>query len=125
MGETLTADELHELNRLAAALQAAESIGLPALICLLTVALNEGLSVSQLAEQTRTPQQSVSRYVAVLLGRYQMDAGSNFEPLIEQRISQSDPRKRSLYLTEAGAELIKQLVRPAQFVAGGAINVSG
>lgn len=95
------------LRRLSAALAAAEHLGLPALICLLEIALDEGLSASELAERTGAPQQSVSRYVSMLLGRYQSpNMIEAIEPLIEQRINLVDPRKRSLYITETGSGLI-------------------
>lgn len=87
------------------------SLGLPHLICLLTVAAKPGLSVNDLAEETGYPQQSVSRYAAVLLGRYENPTGLPFEnPLLEQSINPSDPRRRAVRLTRAGTEFVEKLI---------------
>jgi DNA-binding MarR family transcriptional regulator len=90
-----------------------EALGLPQLVCLLTIALEPGLSVNELAERTGYPQQSASRYAALLLGRYENPVGQNISsPLIEQTINPSDPRKRSLHLTRSGEAFIVTLLSP-------------
>jgi DNA-binding MarR family transcriptional regulator len=90
-------------------------IGLPQLLALLTIASEPGLSVNELADRLRMPQQTASRHVAVLAGRYQgmfgamasEDAGrSKLEPLITQEISQSDPRRRALIISTQGRALL-------------------
>jgi DNA-binding MarR family transcriptional regulator len=102
-----SAEERQFLGRLQSQLAAVESLGLPSLISLLAIARNEGLSVTDLAEETGLPQQSVSRYVSMLLGRYQLEAMSDSPiALIEQRINPADPRKRALFLTDSGRETI-------------------
>jgi DNA-binding MarR family transcriptional regulator len=111
MSEFLTDAERQFLPNVIRALAGAEAIGLPALICLLEIAYSDSVSVTEIVDRTGMPQQSVSRYVSVLMGRYQSEfASSSFEPLIEQRINRTDPRKRSLHLTNAGAELARGIL---------------
>jgi DNA-binding MarR family transcriptional regulator len=90
-------------------------IGLPQLLALLAIAGEPGLSVNELADRLGMPQQTASRHVAVLAGRYQgmfgamasEDAGrSKLEPLITQEISQSDPRRRALIISTQGRVLL-------------------
>ena len=78
-------------------------LGLPLLLTLLAIAHKPGLSVNELAERINVPQQTASRYVASLQGRYDMP-GREIGPLalVNVEISQLDPRRRSLYLTPAG-----------------------
>jgi hypothetical protein len=46
-----------------------------------------------------------------LIGRYQDDFGQNQPiPLVEQRVSVADPRKRALYLTPHGREVVKAII---------------
>lgn len=91
-------------------LAAMDGLGLPHLVCLIRIALEPGLSVNDLADRTGFPQQSVSRYLGLLLGRYQFDTLSpSFVPLVDQRIHPGDPRRRALYLTEAGETSIQRL----------------
>jgi DNA-binding MarR family transcriptional regulator len=88
-------------------------LSLQQLVALLTIGTDPGLSVNELAERMRIPQQSASRHVAFLTGRYQIDpTDSPPEVLIEQRISPSDPRSRALYLTSAGQALVAGVVGP-------------
>jgi DNA-binding MarR family transcriptional regulator len=80
-------------------------------ISLLTVALEPGLSVNELAERIRSPQQSASRYAAALLGRYQsLTSEIEREPLIVQQINPEDPRKRALFLNETGREIVARMI---------------
>jgi DNA-binding MarR family transcriptional regulator len=83
------------------------------------IALEPGLSVNELSERMAMPQQSTSRYVATLLGRYQTLAESvggesagraRLDPLIVQEISQVDPRRRALFLSEYGEAFIKKML---------------
>ena len=89
-------------------LVAGESISLEVLIALLTIALEPGLSVNELADRLGVPQQTGSRYAAILLGRYQEpDIASRQQtkwPLVHQEVHAEDPRKRAMFLTERGKE---------------------
>jgi DNA-binding MarR family transcriptional regulator len=99
-----------DAERLEAVLRALRSIGndlsLPMLITLAVIARNPGLSVNDLAERIEVPQQTASRYVAILQGRYQLVGGSEntfgSKPLISLQVSANDPRRRALFLTEHG-----------------------
>lgn len=93
----------------------------------LAIARRQGLSVQELADELGVPQSSASRYVKALVG-YEYKEGK-FGPinwkvghqgygLVEQRINEQEPRKRSLVLTEAGVALVKGL----QDVLDGARN---
>lgn len=117
--------EDRRLKHLIEVLRGTEHLGLPALICLLTIGLEDGLSVTELAERTGAPQQSVSRYVAMLLGRYQSEALTTFEPLIDQRISLNDPRKRALHLTREGRHLVEELLSLTRADKRAEAHVSG
>lgn len=93
------------------ALMAVQSeLSLPQLVALLTIALEPGLSVNDLADRIGLPQQTASRYVAVLLGRYETPGQSPLHPLISQAVSEDDPRKRALFLTAAGQALVRRLL---------------
>ena len=88
-----------------------EALGLPHLVCLLAIEARAGLSVNELASATRYPQQSVSRYIALLLGRYENAVGPSIvEPLVEQSISATDPRRRALTLTPTGHALVQNFM---------------
>ena len=76
------------------------------LVCLFTIAAEPGLSVKDLADRTGTPQASASRYVSVLLGRYQGLEESPLTPLILQKISEKDPRRRALFINDHGREIV-------------------
>ena len=80
------------------------------LVTLLTVALRPGLSVNELAEQIGAPQQSASRYSAVLLGRYQTPDSDFREPLIIQEVNPDDPRRRALFLSDKGREVVAGMI---------------
>ena len=87
------------------------TLGLPQLQAIVVVGASPGLSVNELAERLNVPQQTASRYVAQLTGRYQEIGETSLpEPMIEQRVSLSDPRKRALYLTWHGRTTIEKLI---------------
>ena len=99
------------LLQLQGGLSAAEGLSLANLVCLIAIGLEPGISVNELAERTGYPQQSVSRYVGTLLGRYQEDDQEHsFFPLIEQSINKDDPRKRALQTTLEGEGILRRLV---------------
>ena len=86
-------------------------LSLPQLVCLLTIASSPGLSVNELAEQAGLPQQTASRHVSVLMGRYEAIAGvAPSEAMIRQGISDEDPRRRSLFLTPFGQDVVDRFV---------------
>jgi DNA-binding MarR family transcriptional regulator len=86
------------------------NLSLAQLVALATIAIEPGLSVNELADRLKIPQQTASRHVAVLTGRYQSDlADAPLEALIIQQINENDPRKRALYLTLEGLEFIAAL----------------
>jgi len=80
-------------------------------VALLTLAIEPGLSVNELADRTKTTQQSTSRYVSILMGRYDTDlfTSTSMQPLVAQEINAEDPRKRALFLTEAGWQFVASL----------------
>ena len=81
-------------------------MSLPLLVALLAIAMEPGLSVSDLAERIGAPQQTASRYSAFLQGRYEIpgDNTSLFvhTPFVTLEISPVDPRRRALTLTRHG-----------------------
>lgn len=86
-------------------------LSLPQLVCLLTIASSPGLSVNDVADACGIPQQTASRHVSVLLGRYEtVGGGGPAEALIHQGVSDEDPRKRSLFLTQYGEHMVTTLL---------------
>ena len=79
---------------------------LPLALTLLHIARSPGISVGELAEIMDVPQQTASRYVGTLLGRYQAPGNDNSDfankSLIDLGISKEDPRRRTLILTPPG-----------------------
>lgn len=97
-------------------------------LALTAIAQTPGLSVNELAENLGLPQQTVSRHVAILLGRYQTapdQPPATLATLIRQEISASDPRRRALFLSDDGVALLKALAsntpanRPSTTKLGG------
>ena len=88
-----------------------ETLGLPLLLVLAAIAREPGLSVNDLADRLNAPQQTASRHVSTLQGRYAAP-GRDFgaTPLITIEVSRSDPRKRALHLTRAGAARLKRVL---------------
>lgn len=85
-------------------------LGLGQAVALLTIAAEPGLSVNDLADRLELPQQTASRYAAILLGRYEAaGAAGPSEALISQEVSVDDPRRRALFLTPEGEALIARL----------------
>lgn len=89
-------------------------LSVPLLVSLVAIARHPGISVNELASLTDTPQQSASRYVAILQGRYEMPAQPNGAlsrgALISLEINADDPRKRALYLTPRGRDRVKRFL---------------
>ncbi len=111
IGEVVTAHlDTLRLTRLEEALQSLEpEMTLPLLQTLLAIARSPGMSVNELADRMGSPQQSASRYVAILSGRYQSPASASTwlsKPLLRFAIPEDDPRRRALFLTDLGAEKV-------------------
>jgi DNA-binding MarR family transcriptional regulator len=108
-------------KRLDAVLAALRSLGgdlsLPLLVTLVAIARDPGLSINELSDRIEVPQQTASRYVAILQGRYQMASGSANpfagQPLVSLEVSANDPRRRALFLTPQGrtrlADILEKL----------------
>lgn len=95
---------------LAAALLAEidSDLGLALTRVLLEAALRPGLSINELADRLGVPQQTASRHVAMLQGRYEQ-LNPTIRPgaaLVSLEISLEDPRKRALFLTKDGQKRI-------------------
>jgi DNA-binding MarR family transcriptional regulator len=88
-----------------------QSMGLSLLLALAAVAREPGLSVNALADRLGVPQQTASRYVASLQGRYETP-GRHLGPLplLAIDVSAADPRKRSLSLTAAGRARLEEVL---------------
>ena len=98
--------------KLRRSLAKAPELSLPQLTALLTIAMRPGISVNDLADDNGFTQQTASRYVAVLSGRYQaLDSGEPSDALITQSVNETDPRRRALNLTEAGHWLVEAMVQ--------------
>src|SRR5262245_20485732 len=85
------------------------ALELPMMLVLLAIAKSPGLSINDLGELIGVPQQTASRYVAILQGRYQSPGQINTfarHPLVSYEVSADDPRRRALYLTERGSARI-------------------
>jgi DNA-binding MarR family transcriptional regulator len=98
---------------LAALRSMASDLSLPLLITLVAIARDPGLSINELADRIQVPQQTASRYVAILQGRYQMAGGGNTfanEPLLSLEVSVNDPRRRALYLTPQGKARLEDIL---------------
>jgi DNA-binding MarR family transcriptional regulator len=94
----------------AAFLNCQSEISLPQALALIAIARHPGLSVNELAERLDQPQQTVSRHVSVLLGRYQTSETIVPRAFIRQEINVNDPRSRALFLSADGQAFLKALV---------------
>lgn len=92
-------------------LEQMDGISTIAVMALITITQRPGISVNELAELLRVPQQSASRCVSVLLGRYSDIGEENLLPVfISQTINENDPRKRSLAPTAAGIRFLTKML---------------
>ncbi|WP_288142168.1 MarR family winged helix-turn-helix transcriptional regulator [Mesorhizobium sp.] len=108
----LTSDQRETIRRLNSALRPVrDQLNLAHLASLLTIAAEPGLSVNDLAERVAVPQPSASRFVSVLIGRYQSSDGVPPIPLIAQEVSTDDPRRRALFLNAHGHEVVQAILR--------------
>jgi DNA-binding MarR family transcriptional regulator len=93
--------------------KAEPELSIPLLRTLLAVAVNENLSVNELADHIEVPQQTASRYVAILQGRYQTsEAGASLAraPLLTHRASSTDLRRYELVLTPKGGARVQAIL---------------
>jgi DNA-binding MarR family transcriptional regulator len=98
-----------------ALLNVKSDVSLPQLVSLIAIGLKPGISVNELADLIDAPQQSASRYVSVLAGRYDGPPGVGVpDVLITQEISAADPRKRALYLSVEGRRLVQRMLSASQ-----------
>lgn len=107
--------QISVLSALSNLLEWVESdLGLPLSRTLVAVSLQPGLSVNELAERLGVPQQTASRYVAILQGRYEAPSTpltvSARTPLLTLEVSQVDPRRRALFVTPEGEKRIGKLI---------------
>lgn len=111
MKTDFTASETSRLDTIFKAFSKYQAeISLPQALALIAIARNPGLSVNELAERLDQPQQTVSRHVAVLLGRYQISETVVPRAFIRQEVNAKDPRSRALFLSPEGQSLLKTLV---------------
>jgi DNA-binding MarR family transcriptional regulator len=105
----------NQLKALLAGLQSLDAdISMPLLVTLIAVGESPGLSIGELAEKIDAPQQSASRYIAILMGRYQSPGETQplraNRPLLKVEISPDDPRRRSILLTDHGTATLKNFL---------------
>lgn len=115
-------EEVQRIRALAQALGSVEQeLTLPQVIALLAIASRPGLSVNDLADAMGMPQQTASRHVASLVGRHHHVSKKlgflSFEleysfrrHLVVQEVNQADPRRRALYLSTLGRQVVDKLL---------------
>lgn len=89
-------------------------LSLPLLVTLAAIARYPGLSINELADRIDVPQQTASRYVGILQGRYHMlGQSSTFAnaPLLTTQVSVDDPRRRALFLTKVGQARLSSILQ--------------
>lgn len=116
MGTTTNAAKLRQDARLEGAFRLLRSLqpdlNLSLAVTLLAVAREPGLSVNELADRVSAPQQTVSRYVAILQGRYELLGDESFapHPLLTLEVSAQDPRRRAIFLTPHGTTRVLEIL---------------
>lgn len=80
-------------------------------MCFIEIALNEGCSVTNLADKTNLALSTVSRIVGALSDYRQMGKPFKF---IEVKVSEIERRKKELYLTDYGREVLKEILTPLE-----------
>lgn len=113
MGTNLDQDYNDSLEALRVELASLQGhMSLHHLVTIMTIHLSPGMSVNELADTTAVPQQTASRTIATLMGRYQTESDQiTAAPLVEQRVSATNPRSRAVYLTHEGQELIERFAK--------------
>ena len=77
-------------------------------ICLMEIAKNEGCSLTDLSERTGLALSTISRITGALSKFRQK--GTPYE-LIEMRVSETEKKKKELYLTDKGKQTIEILCK--------------
>lgn len=107
-------DTLFAAAALDAGLKLAEpDLSIPLLRTLIAVFLKVDMSINDLAEAIGAPQQSASRYVAILQGRYQTSEGATSftkAPLLMHKPSPNDSRRYELALTVHGQDRLNKIL---------------
>jgi len=80
-------------------------------LCLAEISLNEGCSVTFLAEKTGLALSTVSRIVGALSDYRQRGEPYGF---IEVKISPTERRRKELYMTPAGRATLKSFISPIE-----------
>ncbi len=80
-------------------------------ICLAEISLNEGCSVTTLAENTGLALSTVSRIIGALSDYRQRGEPYGF---IEVKISPMERRRKELYMTPAGRAALKNFIAPIE-----------
>ncbi len=75
-------------------------------VCLIEISMNEGLSLTELAQKTNLPLSTVSRIITAL-SRYSRKGSTHH--FIEARVCPDERRKKQLYLTTGGRKTIQRL----------------
>ena len=75
-------------------------------VCLSTISLNEGLSISELAKKTSLSLSTVSRIVGALSNTRQKGEAYG---LIRVKVSPTEKRKKEIYLTPKGRIFIESI----------------
>lgn len=75
-------------------------------VCLAVISLNEGLSISNLAEKTKLSISTVSRIVGALSNMRQR--GSAYG-LVSVKVSSAEKRRKEIYLTTKGKIFIESI----------------
>lgn len=111
MVDGLTPNQRANVRRLSEALRPLrDQLYLAHMTSLLAIAAEPGLSVNELADRVGIPQPSASRFVSILLGRYQSPDTAPPIPLIVQAVSSDDPRRRALFLSQHGEEIVRGIL---------------
>ncbi len=113
MGSSTIDPTDYRLTQLVDILQAVDGLSLPLALTLAAIAREPGLSVNDLADRLDFPQQSASRYTAILLGRYESPSAAQdtFKtPFISLEVSPTDPRKWALFLTQHGTKRLASIL---------------
>jgi DNA-binding MarR family transcriptional regulator len=102
--------ESHQIERFTALMRALQRIDaefpLQYCVCLAEIAMNEGLSLTQLAEKTDLSLSTVSRIVGAL-----SDYRKNNQPygLVKLIVSKTERRRKEIYLTPKGTRVIEMI----------------
>lgn len=102
--------EIYQIERFVSLMKSLQQIDpefpLQYSVCLAEIAMNEGLSLTQLAKRTNLSLSTISRIVGAL-----SDYRKNNRPygLVKLIVSKSERRRKELYLTPKGAALIAMI----------------